>query len=296
MKGIDMRKVLKNHSEVAHFWANQVQAQGKGSNMFYENGTIYSYGYHFPIARHIGNNVILFTTRNYSISTSKHISYTKQAIPGYNNVIYADDIEIRLKSPSRFNKTIHAKNVLSMLNTIKNNLDKSTRARSNKEFYLADASRNINNMVKYIDLFKCKSILPYKTKKLVNEILNGNQYCLLELAEKERKALKQKQALLKKKALKDLKKWRNGEIYDLPFGLNKRYLRLVNNEVETSGHIKISAELFLEYYKRLKSGFDLTGLKISHYRIDKQTEKSLKIGCHSIDIDEIENIARLLIN
>jgi predicted DNA-binding protein (UPF0278 family) len=66
--------------------------------------------------------------------------------------------------------------------------------------------------------------------------------------------------------------------------------------VETSGHIKISAELFLEYYKRLKSGFDLTGLKISHYRIDKQTEKSLKIGCHSIDIDEIENIARLLIN
>ena len=48
-----MRKLLKNHSEVAHFWANQVQGQGKSSNMFFEDGIIYSYGYHFPIARHI---------------------------------------------------------------------------------------------------------------------------------------------------------------------------------------------------------------------------------------------------
>ena len=291
-----MRKILKNHSEVAHFWANQVQGQGKSSNMFFEDGIIYSYGYHFPIARHINKNVILFTNRGYSISTSKHISYTKQAIPSYYDIIFADNIEIVLRLPANLNKTIHAENVESMLNDIKLNLDKSTRARQNKTYYLGEASRNINNMVKYIDLFKCKSILPYKTKKLVNEVLKGNDNCLIDLAKKEREASKQKQEQLKKKALKDLKKWRNGELYNLPFGLNKRYLRLVNNEIETSGHVKISVDLFLEYYKRLKVGINLEGSKIDHYTINRHTSKEIKIGCHLIDIKEIDKMGALLLN
>ena len=36
-----MRNVLKNHSEVAHFWANKVQPSGKACNMFYDDDFIY---------------------------------------------------------------------------------------------------------------------------------------------------------------------------------------------------------------------------------------------------------------
>ena len=53
-----MRRVLKNHHEVCHFWANQIQDSGKASNMFYERDIIYSYGYHFPIAKHIKDGLI----------------------------------------------------------------------------------------------------------------------------------------------------------------------------------------------------------------------------------------------
>lgn len=48
-----MRKTLSDRSEVAHYWANKVQPEGKAGNMFYVGDKIYSYGYHFCIARHV---------------------------------------------------------------------------------------------------------------------------------------------------------------------------------------------------------------------------------------------------
>lgn len=74
-----MRRVLKGMDEAAHYWANQVQPEGKAGNVFFENGKIYSYGYHFCIARHLKPGVIAFTTRDYSNSTSKHKGTVRHA-------------------------------------------------------------------------------------------------------------------------------------------------------------------------------------------------------------------------
>lgn len=47
-----------------------------GPSFFFRGDTIYSYGQHFPIARHVtgtrGRAAVLFTTRDYSKTTSKH--------------------------------------------------------------------------------------------------------------------------------------------------------------------------------------------------------------------------------
>lgn len=72
-----MTKRLKTkgfvHEEVAFLWARQEQERAEGSNMFFEGDTIYSYGRHFPIARIVdGLNCVLFTTHDYSVSTSTH--------------------------------------------------------------------------------------------------------------------------------------------------------------------------------------------------------------------------------
>jgi len=74
-----MRINLKDRHEAAHFWANQVQPEGKAGNVFFQNGKIYSYGQHFCIARHLSPGVIAMTTRGYSPSTSTHISIVRQA-------------------------------------------------------------------------------------------------------------------------------------------------------------------------------------------------------------------------
>lgn len=73
-----------NNREVAHFWANQSKPSAKGSHFFYEGDTIYSYGYHFPIARLITNPVnkkraYLYNSGRYSQTTSKHQFYVMSA-------------------------------------------------------------------------------------------------------------------------------------------------------------------------------------------------------------------------
>ena len=39
-----------NNSMVAHLWANEKKESARGSNLFFEGRSIYSYGYHFEVA------------------------------------------------------------------------------------------------------------------------------------------------------------------------------------------------------------------------------------------------------
>ena len=71
--------------EVAHHWARNTIPHGRCGNLFFASGVIYSYGRHFPIARHIkvkktGDTLILFTTRDYSSTTSGHKHEVRGAI------------------------------------------------------------------------------------------------------------------------------------------------------------------------------------------------------------------------
>lgn len=138
-----MRRILSNHREVAHFWANEIQEEGYGSSMFFEDRTIYSYGYHFAIAKHYDNDLILLTNRSYSTSTSKHISYTKQAIPSDKRIIYCH-------SPHRPNNQA---NYDSAIDCIKYNLKKAINARIHTQRYLSVAKSAYSNLVMLKTIF-----------------------------------------------------------------------------------------------------------------------------------------------
>jgi hypothetical protein len=83
---------------LAHAWAHQQVEWGNRSDrrMFFESdaeevgklqriSTIYSYGHHFPIASLYrtkrGENVVLFNSGSYSISTTQHQGYVSSAVP-----------------------------------------------------------------------------------------------------------------------------------------------------------------------------------------------------------------------
>ena len=76
-----MKKVLDKYT-VAHFFANQVQEEGRTSchNFYFERNTLFSYGSHFVIAKHQKDGVVLFTQATYSNTTAKHISIAYQAL------------------------------------------------------------------------------------------------------------------------------------------------------------------------------------------------------------------------
>ena len=84
---------MKN-DEVAEDFAKGLN-ESKTQNVFIEGKTIYSYGYHFPIAKKIGNNKVLFNTKGYSNSTAKHKSYVLSELQhkGY-EIIYIFDCDL----------------------------------------------------------------------------------------------------------------------------------------------------------------------------------------------------------
>lgn len=60
-----------SHYTVCANWAAQTGKCQRGFNIWYEGDTIYSYGRHFAMGRIIGD-IVLATTRRYSVSTEKH--------------------------------------------------------------------------------------------------------------------------------------------------------------------------------------------------------------------------------
>lgn len=55
--------------------------KGNGSNMFIDGDIIYSYGYHFPIAKRLGSGMYLVNSESYSVTTSAQQSNVRNAIP-----------------------------------------------------------------------------------------------------------------------------------------------------------------------------------------------------------------------
>lgn len=97
-------KQVHTSSMVAHLWANKSQphARNASNSLFFEHSTIYSYGSHFPVAKHIEvgkKPVILFTTRCRSNTTAKHICYVRRALPPGDtaNVFYVDNVLAQCK-------------------------------------------------------------------------------------------------------------------------------------------------------------------------------------------------------
>jgi len=69
---------MLNNTEVAQAFARG-ERNAKGNNMFVEDGVVYSWGTHFPIAVWCGNQC-LFNSDGYSSSTGRHKNLVWTAI------------------------------------------------------------------------------------------------------------------------------------------------------------------------------------------------------------------------
>jgi hypothetical protein len=129
-------KTVVNNKQVAHLWANQSQPEARGSNFFFRDSTIFSYGEHFPIAKFHENKkgrVCLFTTRNYSITTSKHKGYVLHALSNDVTPVYTSDV---LAAPRA-----------TLLDEIQARIDalvtKAEKARSSTQWIISDIERQV---------------------------------------------------------------------------------------------------------------------------------------------------------
>lgn len=80
--------MTRSNKAVAEEWS--VGNEAKGSHFFTDGITIWSYGYHFPIATKLKSGEILFNTDGYSVSTSRHKNIVLRECGGFGRVIDVD--------------------------------------------------------------------------------------------------------------------------------------------------------------------------------------------------------------
>jgi hypothetical protein len=266
--------------------------------MFYENDTIFSYGRHFPIAKFITNSkgieFIAYNKATYSNSTSKHQKHVLNAIPKNIKKIYCINLECSFLG--------HHENLLHRLKTAKKLLNDAKKATKYKMQYINNAQSELNAFNEYVNYFEINTseyVGAYENIDKVyinvsNDIetfINSDEYKIWILNTEKRKNDEISKQLIKQ--AENIQKFRNFEIsylYGIPFNL-LRYNK-EKNEVQTSSDVKISLPLFMRYYNKLKNNELNKGEKIENYTYLGKDDKSVFVGCHKIELTEIENIIR----
>lgn len=151
------------HRDVAINWMAQTGKAWHGFNMFYEQdeGIIYSYGRHFPIARHTrtdqGEAIVLFTTAEWSVSTAKHKTIVQRAILRRNTILkdvsvtqvfYVPNIGIQ-------HATDRTQNAYSYRERIEAALKRADRAKVYTQLHLDSAEGLRIEGNKYLEAFPC---------------------------------------------------------------------------------------------------------------------------------------------
>jgi hypothetical protein len=77
-------------------------------------------------------------------------------------------------------------------------------------------------------------------------------------------------------------------VYNIPFNLLR--LNVEKNQIETTTGVKISVPVFKKYYEKMKNNTLVFGEKIEHYVYLSKNDVYINIGCHKIELTEIENI------
>ena len=279
-----MRRVLKNHDEVCHVWAQQTQSEGRAGNIFFEGKSIYSYGHHFEMARFVDEETVFITTRGYSVSTAKHLSLVRQAVR-HKTVFTVPDFNY------------HPDNVRYLIEKARDHFDKAKRARKFADWEIRSGRESVETTRAYITKFQVQ--VPDSHVELwqalhTDTYLNGEvQAALLAKARAAQVAEREatKQARLKREAEEaaQLAKWVAGELSYGRFSAMR--LRVKEGEVQTTHGARVPVIEARKLYRAIKAGLDVVGQQVGYYKVTRVTDSELVIGCHNIPMSEVERIA-----
>jgi len=246
-----MKKVV-NPQTVAHLWANQLQTEARTANSnFYFNGdVIYSYGSHFPIAKHEtnqkGTKVILFTTRSYSNTTAKQKNIVESA-SRHIEKIYVDSVnfsprdnfeKIEEEVKPLIDKILTARKPLDIINKVER---EKANAQKYADFTGTKIPKTLQKLFSFVDSKKVKEHIEKRAER--NAQIEENRE-VKELQKQEENRLKQAE---------NLEKWRNFNFQGYFHGLGKDFLRYNTEKqrVETSQNVQIPVIIAKKFYFEL---------------------------------------------
>jgi hypothetical protein len=268
-----MKKVV-SPEQVAHLFANKLQEEAytQTRNLYFYKNCIYSYGYHFCIAKFVDDETLLFTEQGYSNTTEKHIKIVSYATSHKDKIYCANPTGT------------HEENFKYWLNEAEYISKKLINARK-PEIYIGQLETIKAKAIKYANYFKIA--IPLTLEKILSITDKAEIVAYYEtkksLIESEAKAKAKKEA---KEHAKELKEWRTFKKVRLYSRIGYDYIRKDHENFETSQGIKIPISVGLRFYNNMKQG--LTGSKFMNFDINEITKDYISIGCHKITFKEIE--------
>jgi hypothetical protein len=239
--------------------------------MFFNGSTIYSYGEHFAIAKHIvneqGQRAVLFTLRGYSNTTAKHINHVWMSCKNDNIIFCANPIGTHETNFKYWEQRAEHDGAMKL---------QTARKPEKYLSILADIETKANIYASYFGIQipeTLKALLAIKDKSEFLEF--ADKKAEFTKAENKRKAAEQK-----KKFKEDIKKWFNCETSRLYTTYKYDFLRINDNRIETTQAVQIPLELGKRLYQSIKNQSLKVGDKVLNYSVN-EIGNEIKIGCHT---------------
>lgn len=317
----------KNASEHAvHRWANQIGESKSSGAIFFQGNTIYSYGHHFPMARHLDDHTILMTTKSYSVTTSGHMSAVRSAA-SHKKIIYCRHLP--KYSSTEIDKELHTLNISCWISDVKDLMTEMAGAKQqrSRDRIAGEIAETQAQAQVYIDYFKIK-LTKSETKQLMAEDMDG----FVEGVKRKLAADKKRRDALVAKGKKLhplwLEAWRQGDDHYNQWKIdnkitpsimdaidavefvnddrhNKIRLRVLNIisigkeelVVSTSKGVNIPVDVAHRYYRKYLAVVKAGGCdnncdyKMLDYNVSRMDAERLVVGCHDIARSEIDYVA-----
>lgn len=298
-----------NNSKLVHDYAHQVHTSGKGSNLFYEGPTLYSYGHHFPIC-HLargknGDQILFWHDKRYSSTTNKHQALASRATRHINRIdIPANCIDsvIYASEDTTYTALAHAwRNESQRLIKIMGTAGKSFGKRLDAYQSLRRIETNVLKFVRdFLGFNPSHPPVNFGFLPVITEVANDyfkTQYQQDQQAREKRSESSQAAAATRQE--NSMKAWENRYTNSTPEEIAQwiagarntvrpgQYdiLRKTGEGVETSQGIKMTIQEAKAIYLQLIAQQLKPGDKVLNHYTVISVNGTVKIGCHTFETD-----------
>jgi hypothetical protein len=292
-----MRHIYPNR-ELPHLWAHQSQDEARNAtrSLYFEGPTIFSYGSHFPIARHVtnvrGEKAVLFTTAHHSVTTSGHCSAVAHAIPPNVPVFHVPHLRSGWDELPN-----HTENIENYVQRISEFLGKAKRARVNRDWHQREALALREQLRGYVAFFDLIAVAPPESEEL-----DALEAWIREHEEEERQRREEAARIAEQVRRRDqaeqIQRFLAGDPFASYIAGVSPMLRVVGDEVETSLGARfpvahaIRGLAFVRGVRESGREYVRNGhtIHLGNYVIDRIDRDGVHAGCHVVRWEEIERI------
>jgi len=248
---------------------------------------------------------VLINSKSYSNTTSKHQTLVWRSIPDeltfFKVISFFNDIDAA--------STAHKENLTHYINEAERLQGLTIRANKLKMGYLSQLKNQIDLFDKYCTFFTLDNLerfnpisgqgLTIKERyELINSFIwgyeNSEELKKWKIKQEENKKKAEAKALIDaKEKIEAFRQFKISSIYANLGHYLLRYNKETDN-VETSGGVKMSKDLFLSAYQRLINNQLIKGQHVDRYTFNGIDGDIVSVGCHKIPMNEIKNIVAVL--